>query len=557
LLLVLLAGVANGQDGTQGSLVREPSVFLMPPLSAINGFTLGARKKLMTPEFGHDFAYNCTNGIRDWARVLGHSACEAREQSPINITPDQMPSQPAGHSVGGRVAVREIKSAASMLQINFVDTLWVASNEFVLNMTVMNGPPPRTNGSRVPVFVPQDNVIEWGGDDDDNPRRVQYVLKRVEFHTPAEHLVQGVRFALEIQLHLESADGQRLSVASFGRVADFRHVSPDILLLSNDLLPTIPESGTTMFSVNPAAFLPRLEGFWSYTGSQTSPPCTGDIRWVVMHYPINITQEFLSQIQGFVNIRYFGGNTREVQERDVGYPVDLYVGGGEILFMTPFGLTDDQLNVTIRTGHVAWGPESTVVSMARQWVITHPYPVLDTEVAMAPFGDDWAVLLLGHPLSVDPINFDWYSNMDSDSSLALSMASTQYHLKQTCDPEYTWNHRFLNPYTHGVPQVEASSVFDPPAIAPGSHLLQFPRKAMDAQIQVSPVLKEVREQFVKPTDAEVLRVLPDDHALAFRTDEFFNANDGYGFGDGYGYNQQVIGWNDLFGDAERASKNSK
>ncbi len=103
-----------------------------------------------------DFAYNCTNGIRDWGAQLGFRRCDLADQSPINITPDMMPFQTAGPSP--RNPRRVATTAGNVMMVDFSPSVWDGSNEYILslmasarvngirrgNFTRFTPPPPRT-----------------------------------------------------------------------------------------------------------------------------------------------------------------------------------------------------------------------------------------------------------------------------------------------------------------------------------------------------------------------------------------------------------------------------
>ena len=62
-------------------------------------------------------------------------------------------------------------------------------------------------------------------------------------------------------------------------------------------------------SLRTAALLPSTTTSYRYTGSLTRPPCTPDVRWVVLAQPLTITQEQLDRFQAL-----FSANRRPLQE---------------------------------------------------------------------------------------------------------------------------------------------------------------------------------------------------------------------------------------------------
>jgi carbonic anhydrase len=52
--------------------------------------------------------------------------------------------------------------------------------------------------------------------------------------------------------------------------------------------------------INPAGLLPRdVGGYYTYRGSQTAPPCTENVTWIVLKMPVEISAE---QIREFAKL---------------------------------------------------------------------------------------------------------------------------------------------------------------------------------------------------------------------------------------------------------------
>jgi carbonic anhydrase len=61
--------------------------------------------------------------------------------------------------------------------------------------------------------------------------------------------------------------------------------------------------------VNPGGLLPADRGYWTYTGSLTTPPCTEGVRWFVFEEELSLSRD---------QLRTFGAiykmNARPLQE---------------------------------------------------------------------------------------------------------------------------------------------------------------------------------------------------------------------------------------------------
>jgi len=430
---------------------------------------------------------------------MGFARCAAKLQSPIDISAQRMPSDAA------------TQSATNVMAVDFSKTLFFGGNQDILNLTVAPNP-----------LKP--NRILWAETGDENSNRTQYVLDRVEFHHPAEHLINGQRFALEIQFHLRSNQGELMSVAVLGRVAPPQFVSLDLLAFTRDLLPIIPEfnGSVNLADVDPSIFLPRLEGFWSYSGTYTSPPCTENVRWVIMHYPVNVTRGFLDSMAQLVNIRYPGGNARPVQNRDLGFQSQLFkkaLVGGELLFTNSIALTGAQINRTRITRRVDWPSEPSVVDIAKQWSRVHPSSGDAEQGDNAPkfdLGDEWQFLSEGRPRSFGGESKKSAFDSLPMSAVANSMYEGMYVITDKCgyveDPMVACMR--ANSTSSGGCNKSMNPKLIPPENPPGVELLRNSLKANDAAYQSTTFgLRGVVEQAVQATDASIMHILPDDNEM--------------------------------------------
>lgn len=136
---------------------------------------------------------------------------------------------------------------------------------------------------------------------------VRYELRQFEFHHPSEEAVRGKLTDMDVELLHESADGKMAIVEV--RLAMDRG-SPNAVLAT--LWPHLPQKsgGKAKISemVNPAGFLPPDPGYWTYTGSLPTPPCTEGVRWYVYENEISLS---LDQLRAFTAL--FRMNSRPLQ----------------------------------------------------------------------------------------------------------------------------------------------------------------------------------------------------------------------------------------------------
>ena len=60
--------------------------------------------------------------------------------------------------------------------------------------------------------------------------------------------------------------------------------------------------------IDPSQLIPAKRGYYTFSGSLTTPPCTEDVLWLVLKTPIQVSKE---QLAGFGSI--YKNNARPVQ----------------------------------------------------------------------------------------------------------------------------------------------------------------------------------------------------------------------------------------------------
>ncbi|MFC6163712.1 carbonic anhydrase family protein [Lactiplantibacillus dongliensis] len=128
-------------------------------------------------------------------------------------------------------------------------------------------------------------------------------FQQIHFHTPAEHLLDGVAAPIEWHLVHRSVTGQLAVVAVFGRIgkpnASFQglldQVTPNAshdLTEPVDLTELLPDTGTV----------------YHYLGSLTTPPLTESVEWYVCADTVMVGEQQLAAYQ-----QRYQANHRTVQ----------------------------------------------------------------------------------------------------------------------------------------------------------------------------------------------------------------------------------------------------
>lgn len=161
------------------------------------------------------------------------------------------------------------------------------------------GPGPVTiinNGHTVQTSFESGRFLEIEGQ--------RFDLLQMHFHHPGEHVVEGRTYDIELHLVHRHENGQLLVIA----------VLVDDTLPQNAAvtaaLARLPQSEGIAFEeeADPAALLPQDRGYFTYDGSLTTPPCTENVRWIVLTTPVGASPVAVAEAA-----RLFPHNARPVQ----------------------------------------------------------------------------------------------------------------------------------------------------------------------------------------------------------------------------------------------------
>jgi carbonic anhydrase len=145
-----------------------------------------------------------------------------------------------------------------------------------------------------------------------------YEAKQIHFHTPSEHLIDGITYPMELHFVSTLKDADSNSNTSFLVVGLLFKMGKENLFL-NEFLRSIPgeegmKSKIDSMHVNLNDLLTQLpktekKPYFRYHGSLTTPPFTERVEWVVGKFIFEASPEQIFEIEKFE-----GNNARHVQE---------------------------------------------------------------------------------------------------------------------------------------------------------------------------------------------------------------------------------------------------
>ncbi len=217
---------------------------------------------------GHEWSYEGEHGPTHWGDVKSdYAMCKTgKNQSPIDIK-------------------SAVKSDLPPIQFAYQPA----------QLRIIN------NGHSIQVNYAEGSFITVGGK--------PYQLVQFHFHHPSEEKIKGKSFEMVAHLVHKSVEGKLAVVAVLikkGQANVFIETLWSHLPKEEGLEETLED-----VTIDASGLLPAQHGYYTYTGSLTTPPCTEGVTWYVLKTPIELSSAQISQFTHF-----YKHNARPVQPLD-------------------------------------------------------------------------------------------------------------------------------------------------------------------------------------------------------------------------------------------------
>jgi carbonic anhydrase len=128
----------------------------------------------------------------------------------------------------------------------------------------------------------------------------EYNLVQFHFHAPSEHTIDGQAYDAELHLVHTNILGETLVVGVL--LSNSPTATPGLFDEIMSLAPTTAGTSASQAGneIQATNLLPPYMGFFTYTGSLTTPPCTESVRWIVLTTPLNVTNDFIQQLHSII-----------------------------------------------------------------------------------------------------------------------------------------------------------------------------------------------------------------------------------------------------------------
>lgn len=133
-----------------------------------------------------------------------------------------------------------------------------------------------------------------------------YEIVQLHFHTPSEERIRGRAYDLVAHLVHKDEAGKLAVVAVLFKAG---HENGALkTLFANMPVGAGPEHSVAGVMFNPADLLPAARGYYHFTGSLTTPPCSEGVAWYVLKTPVEASRAQLALLH-----KLYTRNARPVQ----------------------------------------------------------------------------------------------------------------------------------------------------------------------------------------------------------------------------------------------------
>lgn len=132
----------------------------------------------------------------------------------------------------------------------------------------------------------------------------EFRLKQFHFHTPSETHINHKKYPMEIHFVHESKDEKLLVLAVLVEEGGANRAFEQIL----NHVPIHKNEKLSLIDFDPQALMPQESGYYKFSGSLTTPPCSEGVTWIVLKKRITASQDQIQKIHAIMH-----DNARPIQ----------------------------------------------------------------------------------------------------------------------------------------------------------------------------------------------------------------------------------------------------
>ncbi|MFA6266702.1 MAG: carbonic anhydrase [Pseudolabrys sp.] len=188
-------------------------------------------------------------------------------------------------SIGSQQSPIDIQSSIKS-QLPPLQMAWRKKSDMIVN-----------NGHTIQVNADPGNMLAVGA--------YKYEMLQFHFHHPSEHLIAGKAFPMECHFVHRDAAG---NLAVVGVLMTAGQANPAFKAIAA-AMPGSAGKPVKMTAIDMKHLLPARHGYYRYSGSLTTPPCSEVVNWLVLREPIQVAR---ADIDAFAKL--FPMNARPPQK---------------------------------------------------------------------------------------------------------------------------------------------------------------------------------------------------------------------------------------------------
>lgn len=156
------------------------------------------------------------------------------------------------------------------------------------------------NGHTIQLNFSDGGALEVGAD--------LYKLVQFHFHHPSEHLIHDKGFPMEVHFVHRAASG---SLGVVGVLMTVGKPNPVFAQIAAAMPAAVGATVAAGPGIDPSGLLPQGHGYYRYSGSLTTPPCSETVDWMLLTDPIEVAE---ADVDAFAKL--YPLNARPAQKLD-------------------------------------------------------------------------------------------------------------------------------------------------------------------------------------------------------------------------------------------------
>ncbi len=121
-----------------------------------------------------------------------------------------------------------------------------------------------------------------------------FYLKSIDFHAPSEFTIEGEHYTMDAQILHANAKGEMTVICVMIKEgAENKFFSSFAEKIPKSASELTVHEGVTLDINN---LLPNDKGYYTISGSLTSPPCTEGVNWIILKQPIEASKEQIQKL---------------------------------------------------------------------------------------------------------------------------------------------------------------------------------------------------------------------------------------------------------------------